>query len=241
MITLYQLRDPRTNEIRYVGKTVNLKERWRRHIRDAKQGKTSLHRSAWIKQLLDLGFKPILEEIEIVTQSEWQERERYWIKEYRSRGYDLTNVCDGGVETPSYRGEEHPCFGKPLSDETKAKISLKAKERWQQGIYDNIHTEEQREASRQRMIEFNKTRVVSDISRKRMSEARPHPIELVDQNNNICYTFNNAKEAAEAIGCKRSNVNNCRRRGGLLKRKYHVRFVQIPTNLPSSLESWTSE
>jgi group I intron endonuclease len=238
MITIYQLIDPRSQEIRYVGKSVNPKERYRRHIRDAKEGKTSSHKGAWIKQLLDLGLKPIQETIELVTQEMWQERERHWIEEYRNRKYRLTNFCDGGIETPTYHGMNHPCYGKPLSEETKAKISLKAKERWKAGVYDNINTEERRYNSRLRMIEFNRTRRVTDKTRKRMSESRSQPIELVDQNNIVCYTFNNAREAAEALGCKRSNVNNCRRRGGLLKRKYHVRFVQIPQNSSPKLESW---
>ena len=96
---IYCLKDPITNEIRYIGKTVNLKERLANHIYKSKSSKT--HCASWIKSLISKGFKPIIQEIEECEN--WQEREIYWIEYYKSQGASLTNhtiggegrVCDG--------------------------------------------------------------------------------------------------------------------------------------------------
>ena len=56
-VFIYSLSDPRTGEIRYVGKTVNLKRRLYGHLYDDEK----THKSAWIKSLKRLGLKPQLD------------------------------------------------------------------------------------------------------------------------------------------------------------------------------------
>lgn len=91
---IYVLRDPRTNEIRYVGKTVKpLNDRLASHINDSKTKKS--HRGRWIASLLKIGLSPIIEMIETCGDN-WAERERFWIAHYRAATEKLTNECDGG-------------------------------------------------------------------------------------------------------------------------------------------------
>jgi hypothetical protein len=109
-VIIYALLDPRDRVVRYVGKTHGtLAVRLRQHINNPK----NVHVAAWIRSLLAASVTPIIEEIERIENSndlDWQDRERFWIAEYRSRGCDLTNLCSGGVG------------GNALAEETKKKI-----------------------------------------------------------------------------------------------------------------------
>ena len=93
---VYYLQDPITKEIRYVGVTTQtLNNRLSGHIYDAKnkKGRHVLH---WIASILEQGLKPEIHLIEECDDSIWQDREMYWIKEYKDRGYNLTNIDKGG-------------------------------------------------------------------------------------------------------------------------------------------------
>lgn len=91
---IYVLRDPRNNEIRYVGKTVApLKKRLSSHLHDSKTKKS--HRGRWIASLTKIDLAPVIEEIEQAGEN-WAERERFWIAFYRTSIPNLTNECDGG-------------------------------------------------------------------------------------------------------------------------------------------------
>lgn len=95
-ILIYKLIDPRTNEIRYVGKTKNsLRKRLYEYL--TKRNLTAkTHKNNWIKQLLNEGIKPIIETLEIVNEQNWIEREIYHIKKLKSDSVNLTNTTDGG-------------------------------------------------------------------------------------------------------------------------------------------------
>lgn len=98
--------------VRYVGKTSKaLEDRLAGHLKD----KCKCHRTNWIKSLSE---KPIICLVETVDESEWQEREKFWIKHFRdSLGCDLVNGNDGGV------GGHNP------TKETREKIGRKTRER----------------------------------------------------------------------------------------------------------------
>ena len=89
-VYIYALKDPLTKEIRYVGKTVNMKNRLRNHIYKAKKGKT--HRDNWIKKLLSQNLLPEKVLIVVCCEFNWAEKERYWISQYDN----LTNHALGG-------------------------------------------------------------------------------------------------------------------------------------------------
>ena len=92
-VKIYILKHPDTLEMRYVGKTVrSLSRRLGNHIDNAKRSKHNKHLSNWILNILSNGKRPIIELIEEVDNSVWQERERYWITQYPN----LINLTEGG-------------------------------------------------------------------------------------------------------------------------------------------------
>lgn len=95
-ILIYKLIDPRSNEIRYVGKTKKtLRKRLYEHL-TKRNLIPKTHKNNWVKQLLNEGFKPIIEIVEVVNELNWKEREMYHIKKLKTDGIKLTNTTDGG-------------------------------------------------------------------------------------------------------------------------------------------------
>lgn len=97
---IYVLRDPRDDEVRYVGKTVHpLNIRRSCHISDAIAGNRKRHCANWIRSLHALGLEPLIEQIDAVTE-DWPACEQKWISFYLAAGARLTNHTRGG-EGPS--------------------------------------------------------------------------------------------------------------------------------------------
>lgn len=93
-IKIYALIDVRTNDIKYIGKTIqSLNKRLSSHYSIKDDDLT--HRANWIRELKKVNLKPIIKLIEIVTDDNWEEREIYWI-EYYSKIFKLTNTDKGG-------------------------------------------------------------------------------------------------------------------------------------------------
>lgn len=93
MIYIYTLSDPKTSEIRYVGKTTNPKQRRHNHSNKARDQGT--HKRNWIESLRRQGLKPIFEIIDVVIDN-WQFWEQYWIQQCKAWGFKLTNHTIGG-------------------------------------------------------------------------------------------------------------------------------------------------
>lgn len=140
MISIYALYS-QSSSIRYVGKTRNVESRLAAHLRGARKG-LPYHRHAWIRSVLSAG-----ETLEIVVldstdnNDEANRLEKYYISFFRSNGYDLTNVTEGGdgqshtykptLETIQKITEAH--YRRPIERELarRAKISagLKGKKK----------------------------------------------------------------------------------------------------------------
>jgi hypothetical protein len=95
---IYCLRDPLTEEIRYVGKSDNPDRRLLQHIRESANNKYPKDR--WINSLLTRGLRPILEILEEIPTSKWQTSEKKWIKNLKQAGTNLLNLAPGGVYIP---------------------------------------------------------------------------------------------------------------------------------------------
>lgn len=143
--SIYVLRDPRTQEVRYVGKTVrDLRHRLAMHIRSAQRG-ARRHSSNWIRSLLNNGIAPEIKEIEVAYEN-WAAREKYWIAYYRKMSPGrLTNLTDGG---DGLAGLKRPEYLRQL-------ISTQSKERWADPAYREKLLEKLRSK------ELNDRRVVS--------------------------------------------------------------------------------
>jgi hypothetical protein len=152
MFSIYALKDPRTDEIRYVGKTsVSLTKRFSRHLSEHKK----THKCHWVQSLREQGIKPtlvLLEECE--TETEANDAERTWIAVLPRFGVSLTNITEGGEGYSGPHSEEHernrytalmktfsdpdyvsPHKGVPLSDEHRAKVSEAKKKTWKDPTY----------------------------------------------------------------------------------------------------------
>lgn len=129
-VFIYVLIDPRTRVVRYVGKARDIRVRLNSHL-SQKSLATPTHKNRWIKSLLALGLKPEIQAIEIVSETDWEERERYHIARYRDLGTPLTNHAPGGRGRSNYshspetrkRLSEARRRRPPMSAETRAKLS----------------------------------------------------------------------------------------------------------------------
>jgi hypothetical protein len=113
MFLIYGLLDPRTGELRYIGKSCSGLRRPRQHIQPDRL-KAHTHKNNWVRSLLKIGLRP---KIAVLATSESKEglseRERELIQKHKEAGSRLTNLTDGGEGTSGHR----------KSTETKARIS----------------------------------------------------------------------------------------------------------------------
>ena len=143
---IYTLSHPETNEVRYVGKTINLKRRYKQHLYD----KRTSHKASWVKSLKNNGLKPIMTVIETCDETNWVDREKFWISQFDN----LTNLLDGGGAH----------YTRTTKEETKAKISAIHK--------GKIISEEQKEKIRKTifkkpcLIDFIKYESTEEASKK---------------------------------------------------------------------------
>jgi group I intron endonuclease len=186
MFIIYTLKDPLTNEIRYVGKTVNIKRRLYLHIAEAKTSKT--YKAKWINKLLNSGTRPILEILDVIYDNNWDFWEEYWILQMKSWGFNLCNLTNGGDGVKTWSEEMRHNMSKikkgckvwnkdiPMTDITKHKIS-KAKTGTVSGFKNKKHTDEFKKTKSKEMSDYYKENhhprlgvKHSDESKKLMSE-----------------------------------------------------------------------
>lgn len=114
---IYGLIDPTTNELRYIGKSINPIVRLRKHISEKDKGDT--YKNRWLRKLINNKIKPeliILDEL----SNDWQYWESFYILYFKSLGCKLTNATSGGDAPPLTKGYKH-------SDESKRKMSVNKK------------------------------------------------------------------------------------------------------------------
>jgi len=76
-VYIYALIDPTNQNLRYIGKTVNPHNRLKQHLSDKDD---SPHKVNWINKLQRQGLKPVLSVLEVCTDADWPDRERFWIR-----------------------------------------------------------------------------------------------------------------------------------------------------------------
>ena len=115
---IYGLIDTTTNELRYVGKTVDIGRRYKRHIKECNSSNS--HKDRWVRKLKKNGYLPEIVVIDYVKTDEWQYWEMFYIEYFKFLGCNLTNGTKGGDEPPSTKGRKH-------SEESKLKMSKSKK------------------------------------------------------------------------------------------------------------------
>jgi len=117
---IYGLRDPRTSEIRYVGKSTSGLRRPKQHTAPLTLSEDRTHKGRWLRKLQRLGLKPeivVLQEVLDVT--DLAQAEKFWIAIGRAAlGSRFTNLTEGGDGTLGWKPTE----------ETKKNISANVKE-----------------------------------------------------------------------------------------------------------------
>lgn len=93
---IYTLTDPKTNDIRYIGKTNNLNRRYKRHICRYTLINENTLKSKWILSLLEDGSSPLMDVIDDGNDEDIDDLEVFWISQFKYWGFDLTNMTDGG-------------------------------------------------------------------------------------------------------------------------------------------------
>lgn len=89
MYVIYALVDPRDNQVRYIGLTDDVYDRFRQHA--YAKGENGM-KGAWIEELRTANIMVLFQELQRVeTLEEGKKREAYWIQHYHQLGAHLTN------------------------------------------------------------------------------------------------------------------------------------------------------
>lgn len=95
----------------YIGKTNNLARRMREHKSMAYNPNSHMYNSLWSKKIREYGYDNFeVKILEICDYSQWQEREKYWIKYYNTFNGVGYNTTPGGED-------EDNCLNRILTNE----------------------------------------------------------------------------------------------------------------------------
>lgn len=195
MTKIYLLKHPDTQEVKYVGKTVQpLKYRLAGHISRSRKYRTA-YINCWIYNLLQQGKKPIIELIEEVEN--WEEREQYWIQYY-------PNLCNhqiggGHGNLGTHLSEQHKqsisnsLRGVPRDEETKRKIS--------ESHIGKIVTE----VTKQKLREINLGKITSLETKIKMSKGG---VEQYSKEGILLNTYISLKDASINTGLSKGNISS---------------------------------
>jgi DNA-binding transcriptional regulator YdaS (Cro superfamily) len=133
-VTIYALADPRTSEVRYVGKAVDPERRLQQHLSRFQLSYYRSQKNSWLMSLLDAGHRPTLHVLEMVDSQEANAAEIRWIAKAIEMGARLTNGTVGGdggaVTDPAAKARIRAAhLGAKRSDKTKQRMSVAARER----------------------------------------------------------------------------------------------------------------
>jgi hypothetical protein len=102
---IYTLSDPIDKEIKYIGKTKNLKDRLQRHMNPCNLKQTWQSKTKWLKYLKNNNLKPIMELLDQGDENNIDDLEIYWISQFKSWGFKLKNETIGG-QNPTLKGSK---------------------------------------------------------------------------------------------------------------------------------------
>lgn len=207
-VHIYTLSDPRTNEVRYVGKATDLVARVRGHIKD----KANTHKVHWIRKLIREGVKPKIEALETFidpTGETWEEAERFWIETLRFYGARLTNAKEGGIGGRHNAESKAKCsawqLGRKLSAEHIAHMSEANKGR------------RHREDVKQKISRALKGKPFSESHRKNLSKAFKGRVMSEEWLSKISASLKGKKMSPESIAKRVSAFKETVKRQGGIK------------------------
>jgi group I intron endonuclease len=208
-VYIYTLSDI-DDEVRYVGKTNNIKRRYRQHIRESKNGNT--YKCFWIRSMDKLPIVKIIHECNVDNCDYW---EKHYISIYEKLNFKLTNLTEGGdgiswnklkdevkLRMSKNRiGEKNGFYGKHHSEESKL-IMSKEKVNIYNGnknpMYNKHHSKETR-----LIMSAKKNGKYEGINNPRAKKLYQYSL-----NNELIKVWNTAKECADIHGMSRGNLSN---------------------------------
>ena len=201
---IYGLKDPRSDMIRYVGKSDKPIVRLKHHIDNRNYLNT--YKSCWIRGLVNNNIIPELEIIDEVPFKDWKDWEKHYIKLFKSFGAKLTNSTLGGD-------------GNVLTEEIKKKIS-DAQKGEKAYMYGRKHTKEAiekiRKASRERKFSKETKKKWSDYAKNRPKEhydkiqkAKFIKVLQVNVNGEVIKEWSSIKSACGKLNLSHANIIAC--------------------------------
>lgn len=192
---IYSLSDPRTAEVRYIGKTDDLYRRYRHHL-NLDDG---THKSNWVASLLSLGVLPKMEILKWCFESNWEIDEMAIIETYGEFS-KLTNVALGGKGGLKYH-----------TAETKAKLSQMAHKR-----YESVEFREKLSRSMMGRVGNMLGKHLSEATRAKISVARKgkpapnrRPVFQYTLDGKFVRRWDYIKQAAIELGFRQGNIGAC--------------------------------
>jgi hypothetical protein len=194
---IYGLLDPRTNEIRYIGKSTYGLERPKKHQRHSILKRD--HKSNWLRQLFDAGLTCEIVVLEELSDAhDINEREISWIAYAKTLGWRLTNLTAGGdgasglVVTVEHR--------KKISDATRGKqVSQESRTRISAGLKGRAKSAAHKEA----LSRAHKGQVISESTRQLLRKTRGIPVVHVATGT----VYGSCREAAKSLGLWQTQVS----------------------------------
>ena len=161
-VYIYGLTEPDGSRVRYVGRTVDPRARYMKHISKARSLFTRC--ANWLKSLERKSQKPGVILIECCDQDKWQQRECYWIAHFPN----LTNIESGGKRDYTVSLETRKKLSK-VTPSKKTRMAISKSLRGKPGTFKGKkHTEE----SKRKMSETRQGRPGTWIGRKHSEESK---------------------------------------------------------------------
>ena len=224
MFYIYELIDPRTNETRYIGQTINVYDRLHSHFSEAK--KRNSYKNIWLRKLLREGVIPILNVIDEI-ESDVYFWEKFYIDLYMSWNIRLTNIAIsvlGGGDTftndpnKEKRRQRQSEISKAYyaNPEARKKTKIKSIEIWkdpklieQARKYGKLSAELHKENK----VEWMKKRWLDnpELAEKIKNAsilARSIAIEQINENGNVIAEFISGADAARKLNLYSSDIYN---------------------------------
>ena len=203
------------NDKHYVGSSINIKNRWKRHIRDlCNKRHHSIHLQRFVNKY---GIKSLkFEVLEYCNNKDLLSREQYYLEQsncefnickiagsplgtLRSEDFkQKISVLTKGINNPTYGMIRTAEWRKNISDANKGKVA------WNKGK-TNIYSED----TLSKMRINAKNRIFSDSTRLKISESNSKIIYQYSKEGIFIKEWKSLTECAKKLNIKASKISSC--------------------------------
>jgi group I intron endonuclease len=191
---VYGIIDPISNQLRYIGQTVNFNKRKSEHYRTAITQRSKARVYKWLRSLYNKSIIPIFLILEECSIEVLDETEIFYIDYFKMLGCNLTNTTEGGK---SKRGYKH-------SEKMKEKMSIIMKgNSWNKG-------KKLSKEHRQNISLSSLSRKHTNISKLKMSQVKIKHKTVVQsfKDGRIIKVFSSAYQASKELNINRKAIGN---------------------------------